>query len=119
LERWKDYSTGYWCQIERASEGHLNGYVKIDEGHPLFGRDWLSEEVRALEVERRNVITVYHPGDEPPSYWLGFACNGMYEMSPVDKVLGMSTIQGSRYITWEEVKEDVLSLARQIREHES
>lgn len=118
LQRWQDSSTEYWCQLERSSEGHLTGYVRIEEGHPLFRKDWLSKEVRALQVGRRNVITVFRPDDTPPSYWLGFACNGMYESSPLDRSLGMGTIKGSRYITWEEVKEDVLSLARQIHKHE-
>jgi hypothetical protein len=118
LQIWKDADTGYHCRIERSpSGGYLCGYVGVAKGHPLYGRDWLSQPVRQLKV-RRNGITITLKSQEPALHWFGFDCGRYGDLSPADRALGMSHTQGSEYVTWDEVKQEVLELAKQLKEHE-
>ncbi len=70
---------GYECLIHRVCKrepfavgevyfgGHLCGYVKIPEDHPLFGKGW--EDVTELNCHGGITANEYHE-----EHWIGFDC---------------------------------------------
>jgi hypothetical protein len=117
--RWEDEQTGYRCVIERSlMGGHLCGYVGIPSNHPLYGKNWYDEIVRSLQVRRDGVTVAFKPNESHGIQWLGFDCGRVGDYSPVDRELGMNPIQGTTYVEWDEVKQEVENLARQLKQHE-
>lgn len=57
--------------------GYLNGYVKIPEGHPLYGKD----DMFSFDVDMHGGIT--HCGDDLfEGYWIGFDCAHSTDIVP-------------------------------------
>jgi hypothetical protein len=47
---WVDEATGYTCAVIRMTRGgHLNGYVRLPEGHPLHGIEYDADLPPALK----------------------------------------------------------------------
>ena len=77
--RWVDAETGYPCEIFRALEGSLCGYVGVPPGHPSYG------------VRHRHVDVEVHGGltfsmrllaSETGLWWFGFDCGHPGDVSP-------------------------------------
>lgn len=120
-EEWVHDLTGYKCTVWRhGTLGHLNGYVAIPRGHKAYGfnYDWLNDR----DVEVHGGLT-YSEKDKDTDEWVvGFDCSHAGDFSPklVATMLEYTETDISHhmrdtYRTFEWVKEEVCSLARQLK----
>ena len=117
-EEWVHDLTGYKCTIWRhRTLGHLNGYVAIPKGHKMWGTGY-----DVLDVDVHGGPT-YSELDEKTDEWvIGFDCGHGGDFSPklVATLMKYTETDLSRhmkdkYRDWAWVKEQVCSLARQLK----
>lgn len=88
---WIQEPTGTHCVINRASGGHLCGYVRVPIEHPFYGMSY--DSLPKLNVQREISYTesalLFHSQVTVPdfdlaymSWWLGFACDRSDDYSP-------------------------------------
>lgn len=132
--QWVDEATGLDCLIVRAEPGSLCGYVGLPPGHPLHGESahaaakvWVHGGVNFASScqegaeDGYGVCHVPEPGRPHDVWWLGFDCAHIpgdkcptYAVT-VAEVLGEdNTFAKGTYRTFEYVKGEVESLARQL-----
>lgn len=123
-EEWTHELTEYKCRIWRhPTLGHLCGYVTIPKGHKCHG---LSEETLNNQVEVHGGLTYVGTNKETDEFVVGFDCSHSGDLSPklaltlmkyVDKDTEMLDLRmrSEEYRTFEWVKEEVCSLARQLK----
>lgn len=125
-EEWVHDLTGYKCTIWRhPTFGHLNGYVAIPKGHRMWGNSYNAEALQD-GIAVHGGLT-YSDRDKDTDEWVvGFDCGHAGDMSPkllvtVMKYVDSSTedidfrMRAERYRTFAWVKEEVCSLARQLK----
>ena len=120
-EEWVHELTGYKCTVWRhPTLGHLNGYVHIPRGHKAFGfnYDWLNDR----DIEVHGGLTYSDKDKETDAWVVGFDCSHGGDFSPkmVATMLQYTDTDISHhmrdtYRTFAWVKEEVCSLARQLR----
>ena len=124
-EEWTHELTEYRCWIRRhPTLGHLCGYVAIPRGHEVYGYnyDWLND--RGVEVHGG---LTYSDRDEKTDEWVvGFDCSHGGDLSPKLALSLMKYVdtnpealafrmRSEEYRNWGFVKEEVCSLARQLK----
>jgi hypothetical protein len=134
---WVDRATGLKCRISRGPCGALCGYVAVPKDHPLFGHSYnppddyldLSEDQKwwKIHVNRDKRYCLegisVHGGltyggswhDEPDSHYFGFDCAHAWDITPKLTYAGKSAANGGVYQDWNYVKEQVESLAKQLK----
>ena len=121
-EEWVHELSGYKCKVWRhRTYGALNGYVAIPKGHKMWGQPYES-----IDVEVHGGLT-YAEEDKVTGEWvLGFDCNHADDFAPklaltLMKYVDKSTedlefrMKATKYRDWVYVKEQVCSLARQLK----
>ncbi len=108
---WTDEATGLPCLIVRNSLGSLCGYVAVEPGHPMHGKDYDEVPVtvhggltfagscnESGPVEQ-SVCHVPEPGKPGDVFWFGFDCAHSSDVSPVmrDYDLGRGDAFGATY----------------------
>jgi hypothetical protein len=120
LEEWVHDLTGYKCTVMRhGTLGHLNGYVAIPKGHLWHGQNY-SNLNEGIDVHGG---LTYSALDKETGEWVvGFDCAHAGDFSPrlVATLLTYTKTDISHhmrdtYRTFEWVKEEVCSLARQLK----
>jgi hypothetical protein len=121
-EEWVHELTGYKCTVWRhPTFGHLNGYVAIPKGHKMWGK---GEDFFGVEVH--GGLTYTGEDKETDEWVVGFDCNHAGDFSPKMALTIMQYVEEDteslefklsteRYRTFEWVKEEVCSLARQLK----
>lgn len=133
--QWKHEATGLPClAVRHPRSGHWCGYVGVAEGHPLFGKEYDSEEVNIYthwgltfadacspsETESTGICHIPQPGEPDHVWWFGFDCAHHGDYSPQDAVYARDrgypfTIGGdSTYKTLEFVNQECQKLADQL-----
>lgn len=119
-EEWVHELTGYKCTVWRhPTLGHLNGYVHIPKGHKMHGKHYDDVE---LGAGVHGGLT-YSDKDEGTGDWVfGFDCSHGGDFSPkmVATMIQYTDTDISHhmkdtYRTFEWVKAEVHSLARQLK----
>lgn len=101
---------GLTCKINRASFGHLCGYVILPKSHPFYGLKSLSDE---LKVHGGITYTgIQHIPVKDDSVWLfGFDCAHAFDYIPGKKIQEATP---SNYRNMEYVTQQCEALALQI-----
>lgn len=142
---WVDEVTGYPCIMHRVSaHGAWCGYVAVPPGHPAYHQSYddVSERVSVhggltyADACQGNICHVPEPGQPDNVWWLGFDCGHYGDVTPgsdyqikamMESMEMMSQLFGAsapdesphgHYWTEDEVREEVLSLAKQLKELE-
>lgn len=121
-EEWVHDLTRYRCWIWRhPTFGALNGYVAIPKGHQAWGKHYDS-----IDVDVHSGLT-YAEEDKVTGEWvLGFDCNHLTDFAPKLALTMMKYVdkdpesmefrmRSGKYRDWAYVKEQVCSLARQLK----
>ena len=120
-EEWTHELTGYKCWVWRhGTLGHWNGYVAIPRGHEVYGYNYDWANNRGVDVHGG---LTYSEKDKKTDEWVfGFDCSHAGDFSPklVATLLEYTETDISHhmrdtYRTFEWVKEEVRSLARQLK----
>lgn len=123
-EEWVHELTGYKCTVRRHQTlGSLNGYVAIPKGHRVWGKGY--DDV-PLEVGVHGGLTYADEDKETGEWVLGFDCSHAGDISPKLWVTLMKYVDTEAetmdwrmrtevYRTFEWVKAEVCSLARQLK----
>lgn len=121
-EEWVHELTGYKCVVWRhPTFGSLNGYVAIPKKHKAWGESY--DDV-LLEVGVHGGLT-YSAEDKDTGEWVfGFDCNHAEDFSPKLALTMLKmmenydldlNLRATKYRTFEWVKAEVCSLARQLK----
>jgi hypothetical protein len=124
-EEWVHELTGYKCTVWRhPTFGHLNGYVAIPSGHKGhgFNYDWFNDK----DVEVHGGLTYSDEDKETGEWVVGFDCGHAGDLSPRMLVNMMKyadeapdlveyRLREEKYRTFDWVREEVCSLARQLK----
>lgn len=127
--------------IRQSHGGYLCGYVAVTDGHPCFGRDYMSSyepgpdgepdferrlhnPVDDLDVHggitygnacRGSICHVPDPGESDNVWWLGFDCNHHGDKAPSYEVDSpWRSFRGGTYRDVEYVRAECEGLARQL-----
>jgi len=121
-EEWVHELTGYKCTVWRhPTLGSLNGYVAIPKGHRVWGKGYDD-----VDVEVHGGLTYADEDKETGEWVFGFDCAHGGDFSPkilatLMKYTEMDTesidfkMRTEIYRTFEWVKAEVCSLARQLK----
>ena len=120
-EEWVHDLTGYKCTIWRhPTHGQLNGYVAIPKGHKAWGK---GEDVMGVDVH--GGLTYSSVDKETDEWVVGFDTNHADDFAPkmVALIFKYSSDADAerelenhgKYRDWAYVKEEVCSLARQLK----
>ena len=121
IEEWVHELSGYKCTVMRhGTLGHLNGYVAIPKGHNAWGENY--DLINDNGIEVHGGLT-YSAEDKETGEWVvGFDCSHAGDFSPkmVATMLQYTDTDidyhiRDTYRTFEWVKEEVCSLARQLK----
>ena len=121
-EEWVHELTGYKCTVWRhPTLGHLCGYVAVPKGHRCHGWD---DDGTGLDVDVHGGLT-YAAEDKETGEWVfGFDCNHADDFNPKLALTMMKVMENydmdlhlraTKYRTFEYVKGQVKSLARQLK----
>lgn len=140
---WTDPATDLPCLITRGNPmtGSLCGYVAVEPGHPLHGKDYSEADVEAHggltfaaacnddDPVESAVCHVPEPGKPADVWWFGFDCAHAWDVqpgmigayhkmgiAPPPELLGNGLFGGGSYKTVEYVKAECESLAQQLHE---
>ena len=141
--QWLDEETGLDCLIVRNRHGALCGYVGLPPVHPLHGKSYDEvHDVTDIQVhgsltfaglcqegaeDGPGICHVPEPGRPAEVWWLGFDCGHSFDLSPgLVAIIAESRAQmrefvglpGETYRTFEYVRGEVTSLARQLAQPE-
>ena len=132
LEVWTDQPTGYRCLIVRTTTGHLCGYVEVPEDHPWNGSgyddpadgskrddgtvDW-SDRIDG-KVEIHGGLTFANAREQVvgSGWWFGFDCAHAWDLVPTMLRDGFHSQAESTYRNLAYVRNECVSLARQLAE---
>lgn len=133
--QWIDTVTDLDCLMVRNHVGALCGYVGVPPEHPWYKVQYDDIEPRPMVhggltfsdlcaegegVEDGPFIChVPGPGRPEAPWWLGFDCAHLGDLMPrylEDDMKGLEILAEGRYRTFEYVRQECASLARQIRE---
>jgi hypothetical protein len=137
--QWTDDATGLPCLVRRnARGGNLCGYVGVAPGHPWHGKGYgesltgdehrldtltevhggltYSDECMTGEDEATGICHVPEPGQPEHVWWFGFDCAHCFDLRPGDARYGFRPIDGEAYRTFEYVRAECASLAKQLAE---
>ena len=121
-EEWVHELTGYKCTVWRhPTLGSLNGYVAIPKGHRVWGKGYDD-----VDVEVHGGLTYADEDKETGEWVFGFDCSHGGDLSPkilatlmkyteLDGVSIDFKLRTEVYRTFEYVKKEVCSLARQLK----
>lgn len=85
---WRDETTGLQCLMMRTSLGHLCGYVGVEPGHYLHGKEAHESIICALDVHGGVSYAAPMPDipvglvEEQNLWWIGFDCAHAYDLTP-------------------------------------
>lgn len=132
---WVDETTGLDCMIVRNRHGALCGYVGVEPGHLLHGKDYdavdsevdvhggltFAGECQPAEDPSKGICHVPRPGHADALWWFGFDCAHSQDLSPGPAAYLRSIghgglIAGEVYRTVDYVTHEVRNLARQVAE---
>lgn len=125
-EEWVHELTGYKCTVWRhPTFGNLNGYVAIPKGHWAYGRHY-DEGGDMEDIDVHGGLTYAELDKETDEWVLGFDCNHVGDLAPkmlatmmkyTDEAPELTNyrVDAVRYRTFEWVKKEVHSLARQLK----
>ncbi len=118
--QWPDTATGLPClAVRHPTSGHWCGYVGVAEGHPLFGKDYDTPEVRVhggLTYSapcNDHICHVPAPGEPDHVWWFGFDCVHSGDISPARSRHSWS---GDVYRTLKFVQAECTRLATQLHQ---
>ena len=121
-EEWVHELTGYKCTVWRhPTLGHLNGYVAVPKGHRVWGKGYDD-----VDVDVHGGLTYADEDKETGEWVFGFDCSHGGDFSPkilatLMKYTEMDTesidfkLRTEKYRTFEYVKGQVKSLAKQLK----
>ena len=121
-EEWVHELTGYKCTVWRhPTLGHLCGYVAIPKGHRVWGKGYDD-----VDVEVHGGLTYADEDKETGEWVFGFDCSHGGDLSPslLATLMKYAELDGEsiefklrteKYRTFEWVKKEVCSLARQLK----
>jgi hypothetical protein len=127
--QWRDKFTGLPCLIVRNPYGALCGYVGVSSDHPWYGKDYsaVSHEVSVHggltfadkcrldpEEEGKGICHVPEEGEPDNVWWFGFDCAHSYDLIPDSPFF----IPGCTYRDVAYVKDQILGLAKELKQHE-
>lgn len=121
IEEWTHELSGYKCTVMRhGTLGHLNGYVAIPKGHNAWGENY--DLINDNGIEVHGGLTYSDEDKETGEWVVGFDCSHAGDFSPkmVATMLQYTDTDISHhmrdtYRTFAWVKEEVCSLARQLK----
>ena len=106
------------CMMKRNSVGSWCGYVGITKNHPWYGHgydDIVDIDVHGgLTYARKSNNIIFYERKGEALWWFGFDCAHYNDFSPALYKYGFSRLNNT-YRTFEWVKAEVESLARQIK----
>lgn len=134
--QWLDEVTGLPCLIRRAHPelGFLCGYVGVPNTHPAYGKHYgqvnasvhggltFASRCNPDGDEETSICHVVEPGEDDDVWWLGFDCGHAWDVAPGTRHIlasigrAPSTSDDDVYRTFDYVKAEVLSLARQLKD---
>lgn len=96
--QWQDEETGMPClAVRHPTSGHWCGYVGVEPGHPLHGKDYeepnvdvhggltFADACRPTETEETGVCHVPGKGEPDHVWWFGVDCAHCDDYSPLDR----------------------------------
>ncbi len=115
---------GFPCVVLRhANFGHLNGYVGVPRGHPLYRKSYRDLDVRVhgglsysgdlSDVPLRVLFSVLKYPDVA-WWWFGFDCAHAYDVVPAQLADGLRPFSGAKYRDVAYVQEMCRVLARRL-----
>ena len=122
-EEWVHELTGYKCTVWRhPTLGHLCGYVAVPKGHRVWGYGY--DDVDDADVH--GGLTYAEEDKETGEWVFGFDCSHGGDLSPslLATLMKYAELDGEsiefklrteKYRTFEWVKKEVCSLARQLK----
>jgi hypothetical protein len=122
-EEWVHELTGYKCTVWRhPTHGSLNGYVAIPKGHRVWGKSYGDD----VDIDVHGGLTYAEEDKETGEWVFGFDCSHGGDFSPrllatLMKYTEMDTesidfkLRTEKYRTFEYVKGQVKSLAKQLK----
>lgn len=142
---WTDEATGFPCIASRGNPrfGNWCGYVAVEPGHPLHGKDYEAPDVdvhggltyaASCSEDEPETVAVCHvpePGRPADVWWFGFDAGHAWDVSPGlfarDRARGGFPLHegeypfgpdGPRvsYKTLEFIKAECASLAKQLKD---
>jgi hypothetical protein len=122
FDEWTDPYSNYLCRISRLiSMQHWNGYVRVPESHPSFGKSYDDVDIRV-----HGGLT--YGGDHFPSYtnketekgywWYGFDCGHAWDRIPRIHFSFHYRFEQDVYRDKDYVKKEVTKLAKQLKDME-
>ena len=123
FEEWTDPYSNYLCRISRLIQMQFwNGYVRIPENHPCFGKRY--DDIEDIDVHGG----LTYGGDHFPSYtnrtkedaywWFGFDCGHAYDRIPRIHSPFHYRFEQDVYRDKDYVKNEVTKLAKQFKDME-
>ena len=102
---------GFDCCILRPRAkimGHLNGYVKLDEGHKYYNKDYDDILVEVHGGLTFSNLMSKGNGYLPEGFWIGFDCAHFEDLIPM-----MSNMDGT-YRNMEYVEQEIKNMVDQL-----
>jgi hypothetical protein len=126
---WTHQETDMACLMVRNWQGSWCGYVAVEEGHPLYERQYeVASDIANIEVHggltfgdfcHEPICHVPEPGKPDKVWWLGFDCGHAFDLSPGhlkwEKEAGIGPREYASYKNQDYCKEEVEKLAVQLR----
>ena len=127
--QWLDEATSLPCLIVRGPIGNLCGYVGVNSTHPYFQKSYnlIEHDIDVhggltfsdkCQKAVEGVCHLVENNEDDNVWWFGFDCGHYQDVSP--KMLSYGPIfkcqSGQTYKTIEYVREQVLELAKQLKE---
>lgn len=116
-------TSGYECRIIRPYPlSHLCGYVRVPEGHPLFGKRYAQSEYKGpyYDIKVHGGITFSNNMGIKGTWWIGFDCCHLGDLSPRDYLTykDKPLWKDDAYRTVDFVRNECNKLARQLKKIE-
>jgi hypothetical protein len=126
--QWTDSETSLICLIVRQpNHGALCGYVGVNQSHPYFELDYLTDEIESLQIHGGITFTDFcqednkefgichipQPGQSDKVWWIGFDCCHAGDICP-GYAWVMRTRDWQTYKDFDYLKAEVKSLAHQL-----
>lgn len=123
---WTDEVTGLPCLIVRNQLGSLCGYVAVEPGHPMHGKDYdevpvtvhggltFADSCNESGPVEQSVCHVPEPGKPSDVWWFGFDCAHYDDASPVTLRYYPGSAFGANYKPVGYVRRECVGLAGQL-----
>ena len=125
-KQWRDPETGLACLVVRGPSGALCGYVGVEPGHPLHGKDYDGADMEVHggltfadscghgDDPSEGICHIPGAGEPDDVWWFGFDCGHYGDLSPAYAALPSPFLRGGVYRDLAYVESEVQSLARQL-----